>query len=84
MPFQRTATSGLIVCSSGASHDGSPQLVRHFRNAVLREDARGSRITKERRGSVNKIDLAVASLIGLSRACAWREEDLTEPQLLVL
>ena len=45
-------TDGLIT------HDGSPQMIRHFRNAVLKEDARGARITKDRRGSVNKIDIA--------------------------
>ena len=66
------------------SHDGNPQLVRHFSNAVLKEDARGARITKERRGSVKKIDLAVASLIAYHRACTWREEDAYEPQMLVL
>ena len=71
-------TDGLI------SHDGSPQMVRHFQNCHLKEDNRGARVTKQRRGSVNKIDVAVASLIAYSRACAWREEDMTEPQLLLL
>ena len=66
------------------SHDGNPQMVRHFQNCHMKEDARGARIQKQSRGSVNKVDIAVASLIGLSRACAWREEDMTEPQLIVL
>ena len=66
------------------THDGSPQMTRHFRNCHLKEDARGSRVTKQRRGSVSKIDIAVASLIAYHRACAWREEDAYEPQLLVL
>ena len=71
-------TDGLIT------HDGSPQMIRHFRNAVLKEDARGARITKDRRGSVNKIDICVATLIAVHRACTWREEDTYEPQMLVL
>ncbi len=66
------------------SHDGSPQMTRHFANCHLKEDNRGARVTKQRRGSVNKIDIAVASLIAYHRACAWREEDMTEPQLLLL
>ena len=66
------------------THDGSPQMIRHFSAAVLREDARGARITKDRRGSVNKIDIAVASLLAYHRACGWRAEDVAEAQLLVL
>jgi phage terminase large subunit-like protein len=60
-------------------------LVRHFGNAILREDARGSRITKNHKGSSRKIDAAVASLIAHHRAAVWREvEAPAEPQLLVL
>jgi len=66
------------------SHDGSPQMVRHFKNARLHEDARGARLRKESRSSVAKIDIAVAAMIAHHRACAWREEDAYEPQLLVL
>ena len=66
------------------THDGNPQMVRHFQNCHLKEDARGARVQKQRRASVNKIDIAVAALIGLQRACQWREEDMTEPQLLLL
>jgi len=68
------------------SHNGDPALVRHFSNAILREDARGgSRITKNHKGSTRKIDAAVASLIAHHRAAVWREvEAPAEPQLLVL
>ena len=66
------------------THDGNPQMIRHFQNCHLKEDARGARVTKQRRASVHKIDVAVASLIGLQRACQWRDEDMTEPQLIVL
>ena len=71
-------TDGLI------SHDGSPQMLRHFKNARLHEDARGARLRKESRSSVNKIDIAVATMIAHHRACAWREEDAYEAQILVL
>ncbi len=66
------------------THDGNPQMVRHFQNCYLKEDSRGARVQKQRRASVHKIDIAVAALIGLQRACQWREEDMTEPQLLLL
>ena len=68
------------------SHTGDPALTRHFRNAVLREDARGgARITKDRRGSTKKIDCAIAAIIAHHRAVAWRDEGATvEAQLLVL
>jgi len=52
---------------------------------VLREDARGARVTKDRRGSTRKIDAAVAAIIAHHRAVSWREvEAPAEPQLLVL
>ncbi len=65
------------------SHDGNPSLIRHFQNAILREDSRGARITKDRRGSTKKIDACIASIIAHHRAVVWREDDITEPQLLV-
>ena len=80
---------GLVGCEAivdkRLSHNGDPALVRHFGNAILREDARGSRITKNHKGSTRKIDAAVASLIAHHRAAVWREvEAPAEPQLLVL
>ena len=42
------------------SHNGDAALVRHFSNAILREDHRGSRITKTNKSSTRKIDAAVA------------------------
>ena len=76
----------LLMSDDGRlSHNGDPALLRHFNNAILREDARGSRITKNHKGSSRKIDAAVASLIAHHRAAVWREvEAPAEPQLLVL
>ena len=74
------------ISDAEVSHTGDPALVRHFRNAVLREDSRGgARITKDRRGSVKKIDAAVAAIIAHHRAISWRDEGAaSEAQLLVL
>ena len=53
------------------SHDGHPGLARHVGNAVVKQDARGSRVQKESRFSNKKIDACVATIIALDRAC-WR------------
>ena len=66
------------------THSGQAAMTRHFQNCILREDQRGARITKDRRGSTKKIDIAVASLIAYHTALTWREEDIAEPQMLVL
>ena len=73
------------VIDGRLSHNGDPALTRHFSNAVLREDARGARVTKDRRGSTRKIDAAVAAIIAHHRATAWREEEApTQAEMLVL
>jgi len=67
------------------THNGDPALVRHFSNAILREDTRrGSRLTKDRKGSTKKIDACIAALIAMHRAAFWRDEVAPETQLLVL
>jgi phage terminase large subunit-like protein len=72
------------IIDGAISHDNDPQLIRHFANAHLKEDARGARITKDRRGSTKKIDLAVASLIAYQRAVSWRDFQAPESQILVV
>ena len=62
------------VMDGTLSHDGNPALARHLGNAVLREDNRGARITKEYRASRKHIDAAVAALIAHHRAVQFREE----------
>ena len=66
------------------THSGQAAMNRHFSNAILREDARGARITKDRRGSTKKIDIAVAAMIAYHTALTWREEAIAEPEMLVL
>lgn len=72
------------VMDEGLSHDGDPALARHLANAVLKEDGRGGRITKEFRNSRRHIDLAVAAVIGHHRAGLVQDEQpRPEPRLLV-
>jgi phage terminase large subunit-like protein len=71
--FRMTAaTSGFsdLIATGGMTQDGDPRLRRHVLNAILKNDNRGKRIEKDRKHSANKIDLAVAVLMGLARAGA--------------
>lgn len=56
------------VVDKQITHDGDPMLTRHIGNAVLHEDSRGTRISKESKSSKARIDLAVCALMGLARA----------------
>jgi phage terminase large subunit-like protein len=49
-------------------HSGDPRLARHIGNAVLRQDSRGVRITKDGRHSKRRIDAAVAGLMAYESA----------------
>lgn len=62
------------VVTGKLTHDGNPLLARHLDNAVIKTDRLGPRIVKEHRGSPRKIDAAVASIIGFSRATLPIEE----------
>jgi len=66
------------------SHNGDAALARHFANCVLKEDARGARITKSTKSSERKIDLAVAAVIAYSRAAAWEEPRVVVPRIINL
>lgn len=59
------------VLNQSLTHDGDPRLSRHVGNATLKQDARGSRLAKESRFSQRRIDLAVASVMGVERAAFW-------------
>jgi phage terminase large subunit-like protein len=77
----------LIVDKRITFADNQAALQRHFENAVLKEDARGARLSKPgQRGHPQKIDAAVATMIAVHRAHARREEEpeYHEPQLLVV
>ena len=59
------------VIGSEITHSGDTRLARHVANAVVREDAKGIRLDKARRGARGQIDLASAMLQAHSRA-TWR------------
>lgn len=67
------ATTDLYRAVLGAelTHSGDARLSRHIANAVVREDAKGIRLDKAKRGSRARIDLAAAMLQAHSRA-TWR------------
>jgi hypothetical protein len=58
------------VVNGQLTHSGDSRLARHVGNAVLREDARGARLAKERRDSPRRIDAAVAAVMAPDRAAA--------------
>ncbi len=60
------------VVEGDLTHGGDPRMARHVRNAVLREDARGSRLTKESKASTRRIDACVAAVMALERASHHR------------
>lgn len=64
------ATTGLYeaVINGQVTHSGDPRLARHVGNAVVREDARGTRLAKQHKHSARRIDLAVAAVMAHSRA----------------
>lgn len=69
------------VVAGELSHDGDPALARHIANCVLKEDAKGARVTKEYKSSSKYIDLAIAAIIGHQRAMLYLEEVQQEPEL---
>jgi phage terminase large subunit-like protein len=58
------------VVNGQLTHSGDSRLARHVANAVLREDARGARLAKERKDSPRRIDAAVAAVMAHDRAAA--------------
>jgi hypothetical protein len=48
----------------------------HIGNAILREDARGARLAKERKDSPRRIDAAVAAVMAHDRAAALARDSI--------
>lgn len=73
------------VLDQELTHNGDPAMSRHVSNTQLKQDSRGSRITKEYRSSSRHIDLTVAAVIALGRARAWREQEAPrEAEVIIL
>lgn len=58
------------VTGKTMTHSPDPLLASHVANARVKTDSRGSRLAKDGDHSPRKIDLAVASVMGLERASA--------------
>jgi phage terminase large subunit-like protein len=65
------------VLNRSLTQSGDPRLARHLKNAVIRQTPRGLMISKDAKGSPRKIDLAVACIIALDRACTAPEPEPT-------
>lgn len=52
------------------THDGDPDVARHFNNCVAKSTALGDLVSKDKRNSPRKIDAAVAGIVAVDRA-AW-------------
>lgn len=70
-----TAAFHQAVVSGRMTHSGDPDLRRHVSNAVLIVGTRGDKLAKDSKSSPRKIDLAVASVMGLQRASEVRPRD---------
>jgi phage terminase large subunit-like protein len=63
-----TARFYQLVVDQALTHGGSSALARHVANAILREDSRGARLSKEAKDSPRRIDAAVAAVMAVHRA----------------
>jgi len=63
-----TASFYEAVLNKALTHDGHPELARHISHAVIKQDPRGVRITKESKKSPRRIDLAMAAIMAFDRA----------------
>ncbi len=69
------------VANHGLTHSGDLRLARHVENAVLRQSAAGSQLSKVSKGSKRRIDLAIAAVMAFDRAAQYEPH---EPQLIDL
>ena len=63
-----TARFYQLVVDQELTHDGGTALARHVADAILREDSRGARLSKETKDSPPRIDGAVAAVMAVHRA----------------
>ena len=58
------------VVNGEVSHDGNPDLAKHFAHCIAKRTPMGDLVSKDKKSSPRKIDAAVASIVALDRA-AW-------------
>lgn len=62
------------VMEQRLTHDGHPRLAAHIGNAVATPSPQGDVITKDKKNSVRKIDLAVAAIVALDRSAFYTKK----------
>lgn len=62
------------VANQQLTQSGHPGLARHIGNAVVKQSPQGPRVQKESRGSVRKIDAAIAAVMGHAYASQLADE----------
>lgn len=60
-----------LITTKSLTHSGDARLRAHMLNAVAKDDYRGYRITKQSKDSPYKVDLAVATVMGVDRAMSF-------------
>ena len=60
-----------LVTAGGLTHSGNEAMARHIANAYTSYTRAGVQLTKERKGSNRKIDLAVAAVMAVDTASAY-------------
>lgn len=69
------------VAAGTVTHDGDHQFAAHIAHCVAKRTPLGDLVSKDKRGSPRKIDLAVAAIVALDRAAYWAEQSV--PQMFV-
>jgi phage terminase large subunit-like protein len=62
------------VMNGQLTHNGDPRLARHVANCILKVDSRGSRLAKDAKKSVHRIDAAVTAVMAFNRAANLESE----------
>jgi phage terminase large subunit-like protein len=78
------ATQGFrdAVVNRQLTHSGDSRLARHVGNCVVREDSRGTRVSKHAKDSRRKIDAAVAAIMAVAAATTLQPAPAPEVYLL--
>jgi phage terminase large subunit-like protein len=65
------------VANQALTHDGDTELAKHISHFMIKTDARGTRITKDSKKSIRRIDLAMAALMAFDLASDLAAHTLT-------
>lgn len=80
VPARMTPATDLVyslITEKKLRHDGSEVLLRHCRNAVVRQTAAGDVVAKDHRTSPRRVDATIAMILAVSRA-VWHANQPTK------